>query len=227
MTRTIALIPARSGSKGLPHKNIRPMAGKPMLAWSVEAALACSEIDAVFLSTDSDDYARIGREAGAEILMRPAVMASDTAVTKDVIRHHMNEMDPRPDVLVLLQPTSPLRTSDDIRACLAPVLTGEADSAATAVPAPFSPYKAFLKDESGAPYLAVPGFDPWIPRHSLPPAWAINGAVYAVRVEALLESEGGTFLPGRARLIDMPVERSIDIDTLAHFEAAERALAAR
>lgn len=223
----IAIIPARSGSKGLPGKNVRPLDGKPLLAWSIDVAQACADIDAVYVSTDSQDYADVARAAGGAVLMRPDELASDTAATKDVIRHHISELETRPDILVLLQPTSPLRRVDDIQACLDPVLSGEAESAATFSDAPFSPFKAFLMGEDGSPVPAVSGFDPWIRRQDVPRAWAINGAVYVAQVDLLLDADTNTFLPGRSRLIDMPLDRSVDIDTLEDFEAAERWLAAQ
>lgn len=120
--RSIAIIPARSGSKGLPDKNIRPLNGKPLLAYSIEAALASGLFDTVHVSTDSERYADIARQYGAdEPFLRSAETSSDTASSEDAIREVLRryeEMGQRFDAFMLLQPTSPLRTADDIRAAL-------------------------------------------------------------------------------------------------------------
>ena len=118
--RSIAIIPARSGSKGLPDKNIKPLNGKPLLAYSIEAALASGLFDTVHVSTDSERYADIARQYGAdEPFLRSAETSSDTASSEDAIREVLRryeEMGQRFDAFMLLQPTSPLRTADDIRA---------------------------------------------------------------------------------------------------------------
>ena len=118
--RSIAIIPARSGSKGLPDKNIKPLNGKPLLAYSIEAALASGMFDTVHVSTDSERYAGIARQYGAdEPFLRSAETSSDTASSEDAIREVLRryeEMGQRFDAFMLLQPTSPLRTADDIRA---------------------------------------------------------------------------------------------------------------
>ena len=119
---SIAIIPARSGSKGLPGKNIKPLNGKPLLAYSIEAALASGRFDTVHVSTDSERYADIARQYGAdEPFLRSAEASSDTASSEDAIREVLRryeEMGQRFDAFMLLQPTSPLRTADDIRAAL-------------------------------------------------------------------------------------------------------------
>jgi len=120
--RVLALIPARKGSKGLPLKNIRPLAGKPLLAWPIEAAKACSLIDRVLISTDDPEFASIAVSYGAEApFLRPAELASDTAPSIDFILHAIDRLKADGqhfDYLVLLEPTSPLTTADDIEAAL-------------------------------------------------------------------------------------------------------------
>jgi len=217
-----AFILARAGSKGLPGKNIRMFAGKPLLVWSIEAARDSGRVDRVIVSTDGVETADVARAAGAEVFMRPDALSSDTALPKDAIRHHVVEMAQaggEPDVIVLLQPTSPLRRASDICACLDELRDG-ADSAVTFVKSPSNPHRVW-RIEGGVPTPFIEGGDPWAPRQALPDAFAINGAVYAARARALLDDRTASFLVGDARAVLMPPERSIDIDTALDFTIAE------
>ena len=120
--RVVAIIPARGGSKRLPRKNVLPLAGKPLIVWSIEAALASVYIDKTIVSTDDAEIAEISRIAGASVpFMRPPELASDTATSADVVMHALDYLDSQNDhyyYSVLLQPTSPLRTNTDIDAAL-------------------------------------------------------------------------------------------------------------
>lgn len=113
----IAIIPARGGSKGIPHKNIKSLNGKPLLEWSVERALNAQSISKVIVSTDDAKIAQIGREAGAEVALRPSELATDFAKTVDVLNHHWCELG-KPSEIMTLQPTSPLRSKDLIDRCV-------------------------------------------------------------------------------------------------------------
>lgn len=225
--RVLAFILARAGSKGLPGKNIADLAGRPLIQWSADVARDSELVDAVVVSTDGVDIAKVAREGGTPVMMRPDELASDTALPKDAIRHHLAELDARPDVVVLLQPTSPLRLASDIDACVAPVLSGEADSAATFVRSAESPYRAWRVSEDGAIVPAISGHDPWRPRQALPPTYRLNGAVYAVRTDVFLSDDSHSFLPGRARMVEMPAERSHDIDVQADLDAVAEVLRQR
>lgn len=125
----LGLIPARGGSKGIPKKNIKEIHGKPLIVWSIEKALASERIDRVVVSTDDDEIARIAKEAGAEVLMRPAELATDTASTQDVMCHALQHYPA--DILVLLQPTSPYRTEGLIDECICEFCQNDYDSLAT------------------------------------------------------------------------------------------------
>ncbi|RDH77707.1 acylneuraminate cytidylyltransferase family protein [Mycolicibacterium moriokaense] len=113
----LAVIPARSGSKGLPGKNIRPLLGKPLIAWSIEAALAAEKVDRVVVSTDSEEIAEVARQFGAEALLRPIELATDEATTIAVLTHIASEI-PGASTFIVLQPTSPLRNVGQIDACI-------------------------------------------------------------------------------------------------------------
>lgn len=125
----LGLIPARGGSKGIPEKNIKKIAGKPLLVWTIEAALKAEKIDRVMVSTDSEKIACVAKEAGAEILMRPSILATDTASTQDVMVHALQYCPA--DTLVLLQPTSPYRHNGLIDECIVEFLEHNYDSLAT------------------------------------------------------------------------------------------------
>jgi len=210
-----AFILARAGSKGLPGKNIIPFMGKPLISWSIEAAKNCALVDRIIVSTDGGKIAQIARDAGAEVMMRPEELSDDTAMPKDAIRYHLAQLKQDgyvPDISILLQPTSPLRVSQDITSCIEHLTDEKYDSAATFVKSPSSPYRAWLKTET-SPKPFLPEHNPWRPRQALPTTYALNGAVYAVKTEVFLTDDSHSFLPGQSALVEMSAERSVDIDT--------------
>src|SRR5919206_1460637 len=116
--RVLGLIPARGGSKGIPGKNLAPVCERPLIAWTIGAACSASRLDRVVVSTDSDEIAAIARELGADVLARPAELARDETPMRDVLLHALDELG-RPEILVLLQPTSPLRRAEHVDAAVA------------------------------------------------------------------------------------------------------------
>src|ERR671933_1940916 len=124
--RILGLIPARGGSKGIPGKNLAPLCGRPLLAWTVGAACAAGSLDRVVVSTDSDEIAAAARELGADVLERPAELARDDTPMRDVVLHALEELG-RPEVLALLQPTSPLRRAAHVDEAVALLRRSGAD----------------------------------------------------------------------------------------------------
>ena len=185
--RIIAVIPARGGSKSIPKKNIRPLGGKPLLAWSIEAACSVAEIDRVIVSTDDAEISQVAREFGAEVYPRPAELATDEALVIDTIRHLIDVLRAQGElaqVMVLLEPTCPLRSSEDIQQCIRQLVTEDLDAVATFKPADLNPHRAWrIVDDKPLPFNV--GIDPWLPRQKLPPAFQLNGAVYAFRADRL------------------------------------------
>ena len=118
MNKITAFIPARGGSKGIPEKNIKEFSGKPLIVHSIEYALNCDQIDEVVVSTDDENIARISQKAGAKIVKRPSELATDTATTESAIHHYLNKLSKTPDIVVLLQATSPLRPKGSLDAAL-------------------------------------------------------------------------------------------------------------
>jgi CMP-N,N'-diacetyllegionaminic acid synthase len=223
--RVIAVIPARGGSKTVPGKNIRPLGGKPLIAWSIEVAQQVNQIDRVIVSTDDAQIAAISRAHGAEVYHRPPHLATDTALVidalKDLIQTLQTERE-EPGWIVLLEPTCPLRTAADVVDCLQLLARGGYDSAATFKEAELNPHRAWRIVE-GNPEVFIPGAVPWLPRQQLPKAYQLNGAVYVFRAH-LLARETKSLLVGRAAAVLMPRERSHDIDDSVDFAVVEASL---
>ena len=220
--RTIATICARGGSKGLPGKNIRPFAGRPLIAHTIAQALACPDIEGVYVSTDDARIAQIAREAGAQVpYLRPAQLATDEAGKLPVIEHlvaHLEGLGERIARIVDLQPTSPLRASADIGAALA--LRPDAELVVSVCEAADNPYFN----------LVEPGSDGWVHlskghsgvrRQDVPPVYALNGSIYVWRRDALARAALHGMWSAKVATYLMPRWQSADIDTLEDFEYAE------
>lgn len=220
--RPIYIIPARGGSKSIPGKNIKDFCGKPLIVWSIEAALEMAPQERIIVTTDSDEIAATARAAGIDHPhMRPAELATDTAGSREVMLDAMQEAERRGvdyDCVVLLQPTSPMRTAADIRATL-DAWTPEIDMAVTVRPAPCNPYyDCFETTDDG--FLRVSKGDGRLTRRQdAPAAWQLNGAVYAITPERLREKEIGQMMH-RVPVV-MPAERSLDLDTPLDWQIAE------
>jgi sugar O-acyltransferase (sialic acid O-acetyltransferase NeuD family) len=204
---SVALIPARGGSRGLAGKNLAPVRGRSLVARAVEVARAVSGIDAVVVSSDDDAILEEGRRAGATVTRRPAELATDEATTDAVVRHFLTER-PDVDVLVLLQPTSPLREPQDVRRCLDALAA--VPTAATVAPAGH-PAEWLFRLTDGSLLEPLLGWDRLVGRRQdAEPAYALNGAVYAARADHL--RAGGKLVGPDTVAVPMPAERSVDVD---------------
>jgi len=219
----LAIITARGGSKGLPGKNIKPLAGKPLLAWTIEAARQSRYITRLILSSDDADIIRTAQAWGCEVpFVRPPELATDQSSAADAIIHAMSQL-PRHDFVVILQPTSPLRQGADIDACLELCLTHDAQAAVSVKAASDKP--PYWHCRLGAQHQLEPLFPELLThtnRQALPPTYLPNGAVYVSRWQAFLERK--TCYHEQALGYVMPEERSVDIDTQADFNLAEQRL---
>ena len=218
----LAVVTARGGSKGLPGKNLRPLAGRPLIAWTIAAARAAAGVDRLILSSDDPDIMGAARDLGCEVpFQRSPALSGDAAGSIEVVLDALDRT-PGYEVVVLLQPTSPLRTAGDIDGALGRMAVSGAPACVSVSEAPVHPWLAFAEDGRGRidPFV-IPPPGASLRRQDLPPAWMLNGAVYVAEVDWLRRER--TFLkPGETALWPMPPERSIDIDTLEDFEAAER-----
>ncbi|ARU60412.1 acylneuraminate cytidylyltransferase [Tumebacillus avium] len=208
--RVLAVIPARGGSKGVPRKNIRELAGKPLIAWSIEAATKSKYVDRVILSSEDDEIIQTAQTWGCDVpFVRPAELAADDTPGIDPILHAL-EQQPDYDYVVLLQPTSPLRTSADIDATIEQMLSAKAPCCVTVTEPSKSPYWMYTLQANNRlqPLIQQPLVTR---RQDLPKAFALNGAVYVAETQWLKETK--SFLAEGAIAHVMPSERSFDIDT--------------
>lgn len=224
--RVLAVIPARGGSKGIPGKNIVPVGGRPLIAWTITAACASRYIDHLILSSDDEAIMAVARAEGCDVpFVRAHELSTDEASSMDVVIDAL-ERTPGFDIVLLLQPTSPLRSGEDIDACLLGMVRGNAPACVSLRPAEEHPYLTFGMDGGGTlTRFAHPSPDQSLRRQDLPAAWCLNGAVYAARVPWL--SEHRTFIAPATLGVPMPSERSIDIDTPADLVALEEILRTR
>lgn len=212
--KPLIIIPARGGSKGIPKKNIVPLNGRPLIDYTIKAALEIADVERVILSTDSDEIAETARQCGLEVpYRRPAALATDTAGSREVILDVMDWADRQGleyDAVVLLQPTSPLRTAGDIAGAMALYDEADADMVVSVAEARSNPYyNCFETDDDG--YLHVSKGDGlYTRRQDVPAAYEYNGAVYVIRPESIRKMAMGAF-PRRVPYV-MPAERSVDID---------------
>lgn len=229
----LAFIPARGGSKGLPNKNILECAGKPLIAWTIEAARAVSAIDEVFVSTDTEQIAAVALSAGASVpFLRPAELATDSASLMDALSHAwaaLRDIQGKPyDYVVVLQPTSPLRTTQHLAAALDYYFAhrqSENDTLASVypVPAKFGWLMQKAAEPDGYINFCFDVRSGNAQRQSLKPYYMPNGAIFVVRGAAL---EDGLYTERTVPFVMDPAD-SVDIDTGAEFDQAAKALRAR
>lgn len=230
----IAVIPARGGSKGLPGKNLADLGGKPLVAWTIEAALESKKLSRVILSTDSEEIAEVGRKFGAEVpFLRPAELATDTAPTAHVVEHAISYIErtegARFDYAVKLQAATPFRTAAHIDEAIDRFEAGGHDSLITVYKHEYPPWWMFLLDgDKLKPVL------PWnedrnifnLSRQRFPKVYRPNGAFYVTRRQRLGET-GDMINPDSCGYHVMTAEESVDIDTIFDLMLAREVLRQR
>lgn len=212
--RIVAFIPMRGGSKSIVKKNLAPLGGKPLLAWPIDVAASVPEIDSIIVSTDCEEIAQESEARGAEIQLRPPYLATDEAVVADVIRYCrdlLTEKNEMADYMVLLEATSPFRTTEVIQNCLYRLVRENLDSIATFSEAEVNPHRTWLIEE-GEPEPFIKGAIPWLSRQKLPKAYQLNGVVYAFDLRTF-PNEGPRVLYGKMGAEILDGESVIDIDT--------------
>jgi len=213
--KIIAIIPARGGSKGVKNKNIKMVHGKPLIAWTIEAALRSQSIDEVLVTTDDAKIAEVSLAYGAKVpFIRDAFLAEDDTPTIEVVKDVFNRM-PEFDKGILLQPTSPLRTTQDIDELIEQCLASQALSSVSVCQTEESPFWAYKKD---ANHHLIPLFDDIhiTRRQDLPKTYRLNGAIYFFDKAWLLEHN--RFVTAQTLAYEMPITRSIDLDTENDFK---------
>jgi CMP-N,N'-diacetyllegionaminic acid synthase len=212
----VGLITARGGSRGIPRKNVTDVAGKPLIAWTIEAALASRHLSEVIVSTDDEEIAATARTYGACVpFMRPAELARDDSPHFAVVEHAIDWLKTHRRVpvqfLLLLQPTSPLRTAQDIDAAVELGSLKQAPAVVSVMHTDHHPYTTYRLQADGTLDVFVPTTIDYLRRQALPPAYVLNGAIYLNDCEVLLRAR--TFVPQGTRAYVMPAERSLDIDS--------------
>jgi CMP-N,N'-diacetyllegionaminic acid synthase len=224
--RTLIIIPARAGSKGLPGKNTKLLGGKPLIAYSIEFALAVKGADDVIcISSNDDDVLKITADYGLDLpFKRPEELASDSASSNDVIMHALNCYEAKGeffDAMLLLQPTSPFRTMEDFDR-LKEQFTDDCEMAVSVKNVKENPYFSMF-EENPEGYLQKSKKADFSTRQECPPVFAYNGSMYLVKVSSLKKS--GLHGLSNIKKMVMPAERSVDIDTMMDWIIAEYILA--
>lgn len=217
--KAVAIIPARGGSKGLPRKNVLPLCGKPLIAWTIESALTANSIERVVVSTDDPEITQISQRLGAEVVHRPGVISSDLSSSEDALLHALGELGIEQGPLAFLQCTAPLLLAEDIDGTLA--LLEHWDTAVTV-----APWRRFLwRDAPGGAEAVGHDKERRLMRQELPPQFVEVGAVYAMTVEGLIQT--GRRFHGSTGLYVIPPERGLEIDDEVDFALVETLLAKR
>jgi N-acylneuraminate cytidylyltransferase len=217
----LAVIPARGGSKGLPGKNILPVAGLPLIAHAIRLASLCPEIDRCVVSTDSEDIAAVARAHGGEVpFLRPEELARDDTPTWPVLQYTLREMERRENIqfqsLLLLQTTTPCRLPEDVSRALQML---DADASAVGVVTvsepPFNPRWVCVEEQAGYMQALAPDISKYRRRQDVPPVYRINGLLYLWRRDHVLNSPVPGYFELPHRMLVVPDLRAGDIDTAA------------
>lgn len=228
--KVLAVIPARGGSKGLPGKNKKPLLGKPLVVWPVQAALDCVHVDRVILSTDCPEIAQIGMSAGAEMItLRPAYLASDSAKSADVILHVLSELEDlgdRYDYVVMLEPTSPLTESSDISEALSILESNRKHSdsivGVSVIEATHPEYSVKKSHNDIIKPAFAKNFSSLRRRQEIETLFFLEGTLYLSSVSALKDEK--SFYHSRTMGYEVPRWKSLEIDEIVDFICIEAIL---
>lgn len=224
----IGLIPARGGSKGVPRKNIAPLAGKPLIQYTIDEAKKSNKISRLVVSTEDEEIAQISKDLGAEVIMRPPEYATDTAPTLPVMQHVVETIEKdgqKVDAILLLQPTTPFRTQEDIDGAIELFKEKQPDSLVSvdSVPGHFSPFWQIALEDDTDIKLFMNKYDPNVKdfktrRQDLPKTYYRNGAIYITKRDVLMTS--GIYGEKCVAYV-MDKEKFVNIDTIHDFHLAE------
>lgn len=214
MSRELFIIPARGGSKGIPRKNIKPLCGRPLIHYSIDVARSLAPDSNIIVSTDDEEIRRVAEQTGLPVpYMRPEYLGGDRIGSREVILDAMDWADRQGidyDKVVLLQPTSPMRTADDVAGCLS-LFTPGTDMVVSVTEAACNPYYDCFETSADGSLHISKGDGNYTRRQDTPKAWQYNGAVYVINPESIRKMPLGSF-PRRIPF-EMPRSRSVDLDT--------------
>lgn len=230
MMKILAVIPARGGSKEIPRKNIKKIGGKPLIAYTIEAALKSKYLDRIIVSTDDEEIAEIAKKCGAEVpFIRPKELAEDDVpLVPDVLRHSVEELKRNEnfdvDIIVMLQPTSPLRKTKYIDLAIEKLINTKCDWVVTVLKVNHHPFR-MRRMKGDKLELLFAAKKTWAQRQDLPPVYYLTGALYATRKDVIMKKD--VFQNKDWRGIAMEEEDGIDIDTLTDFLVVDAILKMR
>ena len=217
--KVLAVIPARGGSKGIPRKNIKPLAGKPLIAWTIESVLQARGMGRVIVSTEDEEIAAVARQYGAAVpFMRPLALALDDTPGIAPVLHAIEQL-PSFEWVLLLQPTSPLRSVDDIEGITQFCLDQDAPSAVSITEVSEHPFWMYQQDGRNRLQPLIPNRPEVTRRQDLPSAYSLNGAMYLARKDWLIDNQG--FIGPETLGYVMPKERSVDLDSPIDWQWVE------
>ncbi len=218
--KVLGIIPARGGSKTIPRKNLKILVGKPLIAWTIEEAQQSEYIDRLILSSEDAEIIQVAREWGCEVpFVRPLELAQDDTPGIEPVIHAINTIGEKYDYIVLLQPTSPLRTLKDIDACIRHCIQEDAPACVSVCAVEKNPYWMHTLNESQRLLPLMQAGHSFERRQDLPPVYAENGAIYIAQTNYLLKQKN--FISEETLAFIMPAERSLDIDTEMDFSFCE------
>jgi CMP-N-acetylneuraminic acid synthetase len=212
----LGVTPARGGSKGIPRKNLAVVAGKPLIGHTIEVALAISEIDLFIVSTDDEEIAAVAKSFGVDVpFMRPSCLAADSAAMLPVLKHALLEVEKtsqdKVDTLVLLDPTAPLRTAEDIKGAIHLYRNSDCDAVISASPSLKNPYFNMLRARGDYCELVIPHDPPITRRQDAPEVFDMNTVVAVFSRDSVLDSEQR--VPKRTKIFEVPRRRALDLDS--------------
>ena len=221
----LGVIPARGGSKGILRKNLRPVGGKPLVAWTIEAGKGSQWIDRLILSSEDEEIIATAKQFGCEVpFVRPRELAADLTPGIDPVIHAITQL-PGFDYVVLLQPTSPLRGAEDVDGCISHCLSQKAPACVSVTRLEQGPEVIYRMEDTGRLSPLLKSAAQVSRRQDLPAFYRINGAVYVAECRWLLANR--SFLTAETIGYEMPAERSVDIDSEADLDYAGFLLAKR
>lgn len=221
MTKNVlAIIPARGGSKGLPGKNIIDLAGKPLIAWTIEASLGSKYIAKTIVSSDSVKILEVSKKYGSEILKRPDELATDISSSEIVVKHAIESLEEKFDYIVLLQPTSPLRDTINIDNAFEKLFSTDATALISVSEYDNKILKAFKENEFGYIEGISNNKYPFMRRQDLPKTYMSNGAIYIIKVDEFLRNN--SFYADNTVSFVMDEIKSLDIDTKEDLAKVEK-----
>ncbi len=220
--KPLVIIPARGGSKGIPHKNIRLLGGKPLICRAIDNARAVADDSDLCVSTDDPEIIRVAEDYGLKVpFVRPAELAADNSGTYEVLLHALDFYERQGrhyDAIVLLQPTSPFRRDEDVRGAMA-LYTPDIDMVVSITEARSNPYYNCFETDSNGFLQISKGDGSYVRRQDVPKAWEYNGAVYVINPESLKRESLGKFK--RRKGYEMDELHSLDLDTPLDWSIAE------